>query len=43
MKVVVDDDVYYDHGGRPKLEGGTENMGLCERERREREEKGGFY
>ena len=28
MKVVVDDDVYYDHGGRPKLEGGTENMGV---------------
>ncbi len=33
MKVVVDDDVYYDHGGRPKLEGGTENKGVWTKER----------
>ena len=33
MKVVVVDDVYYDHGGRPKLEGGTENKCVWTKER----------
>ena len=33
MKVVVDDNVYYYHGGRLKLEGETENMGVWTKER----------